>query len=255
MIISIHRPTTLRHDSIESFSFFLAGIIDGDGHFSKIPQLVICFSEKDISIAYFLKKQIGYGSVSKIKNKKAVKFVVSHSLGLEKVCSLINNKLYHEKKILQYNTRLHKLKNFRLTEKNLFSLTENSWFAGFFVSDGSFQIKILHRKQRKLPEIRLVIQINQKEKYLLEEIQNEFGGSIGFRVSQNTYYYSSVNFTSAKKIILYLDKFHLMGVKQTQYVLWRKVYLKIQENFHLTANGVKWITNVKKRMSNLVAQQ
>jgi LAGLIDADG endonuclease len=251
MSISIHRPTTLRHYSIESLSFFLAGIIDGDGHFSKIPQLVICFHEKDIDVAYFLKKQIQYGSVSKIKNKKAVTFVISHSLGLQKVCSFIHNKLKHKEKIIQYNTRLQCLKNFQLTEKNLFSLIKNSWFAGFFLSDGCFQIKILYREKRKLPEIRLVIQIDQKEKYLLQEIQDEFGGSIGFRVSQNTYYYSSVNFTSAKKIIQYLDKFHLMGYKQTQYVLWRKVYTKIQQNFHLTVHGVKWITNVKKRMSNL----
>ena len=65
MIISIHRPTQLRHDSIQTFSFFLAGIIDGDGHFSEIPQLVICFHEKDIHVAYFLKKQIQYGKSRK----------------------------------------------------------------------------------------------------------------------------------------------------------------------------------------------
>lgn len=251
MNISIHRPTTLRHQSIQNFSFFLTGIIDGDGHFSKIPQLVICFHEKDIHVAYFLKKQIQYGVVSKVKNKKAIKFVISHSLGLEKVCSLIHNKLQHKQKILQYNSRLNFLYNFQLTEKKIFSLIENSWFSGFFLSDGSFQIKIINKEKRKLPEIRLVIQIDQKEKCLLSQIQNEFGGSIGFRVSQNTYYYSSVNFTSAKKIINYFDKFHLMGVKQTQYVLWRKVYIKIQEKFHLTNDGVKWITDVKQRMSKL----
>lgn len=251
MIISIHRPSQLRHDSIQTFSFFLAGIIDGDGHFSKIPQLVICFHEKDSQVAYFLKKQIQYGTVSKVKNKKAVKFVISHADGLQKVCTIIHNKLQHREKIIQYNTRFSSLKNFQDTEKKIFSLKENSWFAGFFLSDGSFQIKIIHKEKRELPEIRLVIQIDQKENYLLHQIQSEFGGSIGFRVSQNTYYYNSVCFTSAKKIIHYFDKFHLMGVKQTQYVLWRKVYTKIQENFHLTVQGVKWITNVKKRMSNL----
>ena len=280
MNISIHRPITLRHKSIQNFSFFLAGIIDGDGHFSKIPQLVIYFHEKDIYVAYFLKKRIQYGVVSKVKNKKAIKFVISHSLGLKKVCNLIYNKLQHNQKILQYNTRVNFLYDFQLTEKKIFSLSENSWFSGFFLSDGSFQIKIIHREKRKLPEIRLVIQIDQKEKYLLSQIQNEFGGSIGFRplrckatgekpfvasvalqrkgqrketrgVSQNTYYYSSVNFTSAKKIINYFDKFHLMGVKQTQYVLWRKVYIKIQEKFHLTNDGVKWINDVKQRMSKL----
>lgn len=252
MSISIHKPSTLKHTEKQDFSFFLAGIIDGDGHFSKIPQLVICFSEKDINVAYFLKKQIQYGIVSKIKNKKAVKFVISHSLGLEKVCTLVFNKLQHKQKIIQYNSRLCLLRNFELTEKKDFSLTQNSWFTGFFLSDGSFQIKIIHRLNRKIPEIRLVIQIDQKEKDLLLQIQNEFGGSIGFRASQNTYYYSSVNFASAKKIIEYFDRFHLMGAKQTQYVLWRKVYIKIQEKFHLTCLGIKWITSVKKRMSKII---
>ena len=254
MNISIHRPTTLKHENTnlnENFSFFLAGIIDGDGHFSKIPQLVICFSEKNIDVAYFLKKKIQYGIVSKIKNKKAIKFVISHCLGLEKICNLIHNKLQHKQKIIQYNTGLHSICNFKHTEKKHFCLTENSWFSGFFLSDGSFQIKIIHRKEKKLPEIRLVIEIDQKEKHLLLEIQKNFGGTIGFRVSQNTFYYSSVSFASAKKIIHYFDKFHLMGVKQTQYVLWRKVYVKIIKNFHLTSLNVKWITNVKKTMSNM----
>lgn len=252
MSISIHRPNTNKHLSNESFGFFLAGIIDGDGHFSKIPQLVICFNGKDIGVAYFLKKQIQYGIVSKIKNKKAFTFVISHSLGLQKVCTLILNKLQHKQKIIQYNTRLFSLYNFKKTEKKDFLLSENSWFAGFFLSDGSFQIKIIYRKNRKKPEIKLVIQIDQKEKNLLLQIQKKFNGSIHFRASQSTYYYSSVSFSSAKKIIQYFDKFHLMGIKQTQYVLWRKVYVKIQENFHLTTLGVKWITNVKKRMSNLL---
>lgn len=64
MNIRIHKPRTIKHNlskkqnSIQDFGFFLAGIIDGDGHFSAIPQLVICFHEKDIGVAYFLKSQI-----------------------------------------------------------------------------------------------------------------------------------------------------------------------------------------------------
>jgi hypothetical protein len=54
------------------------------------------------------------------------------------------------------------------------------------LSDGSFQIRSIHRKNRKIPEILLVIQIDQKEKDLLLQFQNDFGGSIGFRASQNT---------------------------------------------------------------------
>ena len=264
MIISIHRPKTLKPGDVfsvpskttaitpnENFGFFLAGLIDGDGHFSKIPQLVVCFFEKDASVAYFLKKKIGYGVVSKIKNKKAFKYVISHSSGLQIVSSLIYNKLQHDQKIIQYNTRLLKLKNLKLTEKQNFSFKENAWFSGFFLSDGCFQIKVIQRQNKVLPEVRLVIQIDQKSADLLLQIKNEFGGSVGFRETQKTYYYSSVSFASAKNIIKYFDKFHLMGVKLTQYVLWRKVYLRIIQNFHLTEVGVKWIIGVKKRMSKL----
>ncbi len=103
-----------------------------------------------------------------------------------------------------------------------------------------------------MPEIKLVIQIHQKENYLLLQIQKTFPGSIGFRKCLKTYYYNNVSFGSAKKIIEYFDKFHLMKVKNTQYCIWRKVYIKINEKFHLAPLGVKYIINSKKRMSNLI---
>ena len=88
MEVSIHKPKTTKPNSIVDFGFFLAGLIDSDGHFSKIPQLVVCFHEKQIHVPYYLKKKLGYGIVSKVKNKKAVNFIMAHSLGLEKVCLL-----------------------------------------------------------------------------------------------------------------------------------------------------------------------
>nr|ABX82568.1 putative site-specific DNA endonuclease [Trebouxia aggregata] len=253
MEVSIPKPKTRKPDPLVPFGFFLAGLIDSDGHFSKIPQLVVEFHEKEIHTPYYLKKKIGYGIVSRVKNKKAVNFIMAHSLGLEKVCALVHNKLRHKDKIIQYNTRLRSLKNFTFTEKQLvFSIKENSWFSGFFMGDGCFQIKIIKRIQRKMPECRVVIQIDQKTDTLLLQIKNAFGGSVYFRKSQNTYYYSSVNFASAKRVIQYFDQFHLMGIKMTQYTLWRKVLLKIQiQNFNRTELDYRWITNVKKRMSCL----
>jgi hypothetical protein len=100
----------------------------------------------------------------------------------------------------------------------------------------------------------LVIEIYQKEEMLLRLILQPFRGNISFnpvcesacKKKRYMYYYSTVNFESAKKIIEYFDVFHLMGVKMTQYVLWRKVYIKIQEQFHLKKINVKWIINGKK---------
>ena len=74
-----------------NFGYFLAGLIEGDGWFGK-KQLHIIFSEKDIALAYFIKKRIGYGHVYKIKNKKAVRYICKDKKGLLLILSLINGK-------------------------------------------------------------------------------------------------------------------------------------------------------------------
>jgi hypothetical protein len=70
----------------------------------------------------------------------------------------------------------------------------------------------------KKSEIRLNLQIDQKEKDLLLLIKQYFGGNIGYRINQNTYYYGSTSFGSAKKVINYFDYFHLLSTKHIDYL-------------------------------------
>ena len=53
--------------------YYLAGLIEGDGYFGD-RRLEIIFNEMDTPLAGYLQQRIGYGSVSKIKGKKAVKY-------------------------------------------------------------------------------------------------------------------------------------------------------------------------------------
>ena len=87
--ISIHVPKHLKPVSDLEFANYLAGLIDGDGHFSKAFQLVIAFNELDASLAYFIKEKIGYGNVYRVKNKKALILVISKRKGLLKILNLI----------------------------------------------------------------------------------------------------------------------------------------------------------------------
>ena len=64
--ISVHVPTHLKPLNDEQFGHYLAGLIDGDGHFSKTPQLVIAFNELDASLAYFIKSRLGFGNIYKV---------------------------------------------------------------------------------------------------------------------------------------------------------------------------------------------
>ena len=101
---------------------------------------------------------------------------------------------------------------------NLTDDFHNHWLAGFSDADASFQVKIIKRDTRKNPEIRLNFQIDQKDKNVLLFIKNIFGGNIGYRESQDTYYYESTSFGSARKVINYFDYFHLQSSKHINYL-------------------------------------
>ena len=79
--IPVNKPKQIKPINNEDFGYYLAGLIDGDGHFSSAEQLVIVFHILDVSLAYYIKKRLGYGSVKKVKNKKAVIFVISSKKG------------------------------------------------------------------------------------------------------------------------------------------------------------------------------
>jgi hypothetical protein len=66
----------------------------------------ILFTEKDIYLASYLKSRIGYGNISKIKEKKVVRYRCKHMKGLFYILSLINGKLVGNSKyeeLILYN--------------------------------------------------------------------------------------------------------------------------------------------------------
>jgi hypothetical protein len=127
--ISIHVPKHLKSLSSNELGYYLAGLIDGDGHFSK-NQLIIAFNIQDIALAYFLKKQIEFGNVYKVKNKNAVILVVANKIGLLKIINLINGKIRNPSKLNQINNLI----------KN-FSITHPTAGEGVFILDTSTNFK------------------------------------------------------------------------------------------------------------------
>lgn len=255
--ISEHVPKHFKPLNDEQFGYYLAGLIDGDGHFFSKQQLVIVFNSPEIDLAYYVKKILGYGYVKKVKDKNAYLFIVSNKDGLIKVLNLINgklrtiNKFYQVKNnILTNSIYLKENFKFLINETNNFN---NHWIAGFSDANASFKIKIVFKKDRPTPEIRLNFQIDLIDNnvlLLIKKIKEVFGGKIGYRKSQDTYYYESTSFGSTKKIIKYFDAFHLQSSKHINYLKWRKAYLLIQNNKHLTELGINKIIKFKNTISN-----
>jgi hypothetical protein len=68
-------------------------LIEGSGVFNNQQQLIITFHSLDASLAYFIKKKIGFGSVKKLKDENGFLLIISSNKSIEKVIKLIYLKL------------------------------------------------------------------------------------------------------------------------------------------------------------------
>ncbi|CAI5759403.1 unnamed protein product [Candida verbasci] len=168
-------------------------------------------------------------TVSPIPNKKALKYVISHSDGLLRVLVLINGKLKTYSKYYQI------INNLFVNNK----LVETKFYAKYdqFIMDsnGSLQIKFIERKGNPSKyEVRLKLQIPQKDREILDyiklfvcntkdinDINNSKGcyiGSCNHKNGNYTYYLETTSFARTKKIILYLDNYQLISYKYINYL-------------------------------------
>nr|YP_010133752.1 hypothetical protein KYU99_mgp02 [Nitzschia supralitorea]QWM93242.1 hypothetical protein [Nitzschia supralitorea] len=250
--LSIHRPRKKKFNK-EYFGHYLAGLIDGDGHISSIGQIVIAFNLKDYKSALSLRSTIGYGTVRKVKDRNAVNLIIANKEGIVKVALLVKDKLRHPIRISQYNSRLTKLFNVRKTLVDSTINWDTPWFSGFFDVDGHLRVHLLYQKHRPNPEVRLLAQIDQKHNVLLNQIHAKFGGYLGFRKKQDTFYYSSVSYKNCHKVLKFFDKFSLQLDKSyVRYVIMRKCYLLVQEKKHLQEAGLKKIEKHHKKLKDMI---
>jgi hypothetical protein len=247
--ISDHLIKHEKPNTDEEFSYYLAGLIEGNGYFGD-HRFEIAFNEKDAFLAYFIKKQIGYGSVLKLKNKHSVRYVLRHPEGLKRVLNLVNGKFLTNNKINQLLNHKYDLKfNVTILPPANFNLNSNPWLAGFTDTEGSFVISLAKSKTPITDlNLRLEFKIKQKTNDLLELIKKTLGGNIYYLESEQLFYYNSNNFKSAKLVADYFDHYHLNSSKYIKYLKWRKVYRIIQRKEHLTMKGIDQIRNIQKNL-------
>ena len=122
--ITVHVPKHLKPITDDQFGHYLAGLIDGDGHFSSKQQLVIVFHSLDASLAYYIKTRIGYGSVK--RTKQAVLLIITKCEGLEKIFNLINGKLRTQSKYNVINNYILNVLYFNLLQRKIDFKLNNS---------------------------------------------------------------------------------------------------------------------------------
>lgn len=236
------------------FGYYLAGLIEGDGCFER-NRLTICYHEKDVAAAYWLKKRIGYGVVQPIKGKRAISYHLTGEKGMRHVLEIINGKFVTDLKLDQIKKYNYEAKyNIQLMPKNPKpDLKNNYYLAGFFDADGCLLISLRKRIIKNGTEYTTVLtklKIALKYKNLLNLIKIEFGGYLG-QATRGEWSYESTNFKTAYEFISYLDKYSLISTKYIEYIKWRDCYRIIQKKEHLTEQGLEKIKKLKKDIEKI----
>uniref|UniRef100_UPI0023F3E28C LAGLIDADG homing endonuclease n=1 Tax=Cyathus striatus TaxID=68777 RepID=UPI0023F3E28C len=258
--ISVHVPKHKSFLKDSDFGYFLAGLIEGGGIFG-FNYLQIDFYEKNISLAYLIKKRIGFGTVSKIKenntDKKAVRYLCTHTKGLAYILSLINGKFVSNIKyeqLIKHN--FNKTFNCEILPPLQAISLDNFWLAGFTQAEGCFHIKLAKSNTLKTGfSVRLEFSIIQKDERPLKLLYSIFNKGQLSQLNNQLWCYKSTGFLTAALLIDYFDSFNLFGGQYIDYLKFRKVYLMITEGKHLDEKGILKIKSIANKGSSETSTQ
>ena len=254
--ISEHTPKHKSNLTDQEFGYFLAGLIEGDGWFG-LNQLHIIFSEKDISLAYLIKKRIGYGNVYKIKDKKAVRYICKNKTGLSIILFLINGKFvsrFKYEQLIKHN--YSKNFNYKISPPSNTISLDNYWLAGFTQADGCFHISIAKSKTHKTGfSVRLEFSIKQNDVLPLKLLYNLLNMGNLSQYSNGIWCYKSTGYKTAALLIDYFDKFNVFAGKYIDFLKFRKVYIMITEGKHLEEKGILKIKSIATKGSSETSTQ
>ena len=154
-----------------SFFEWLAGVIDGDGHFNLSKggsaRLQITMDLRDKKTLYEIKHKLG-GTIRPIANANALRYELRHRKGLITLLNNINGLIRNPIRMLQMNKLCVKYNIIFKYPKPL--SFNNGWLSGFIDSDGSVYFS------EKSGQV--FISVAQKNKYLLEPLIHLYGGRI-----------------------------------------------------------------------------
>lgn len=244
--------------SIFPIGSYLAGLIEGDGTIVvpklersakgrlNYPCIQIVFQLKDFPLCAAIQKQLGYGSISKVKKSAAYVLTINSNEGLINLAKLINGKLrgpkYHQFCLLV--TFLNN-KNFGLNlivdKLDQSSLSTNSWLAGFIEADASFQVRTSLKSKAK--RLSLSLELSQmrvtKYGYSMLELMSSIAQFLNVKVNpirsdtkHPQYRIRTSTIKTNRFLCNYLDQFNLQGTKYLDYKDWKAILHFFEEGTH-----------------------
>ena len=214
--------------SDKKFSQWLAGVIDGDGSFQLSKKgyasLEIVMETRDKHCLYLIKQKLG-GSVKIKSNVNWLIYRLHHKKGLTILVHKINGYLRNPVRILQFGRICDK---YNITVKPSNTLTyDSAWLSGFFDSEGSIYINI--------PSSQVFITASQKNRFLLDDLVNLYGGTIYPMVKVGAFKWTVFRKDHITKLIVYFNHNPAKSAKQKRLKLLDKYYTLRSQKAHLAS--------------------
>lgn len=236
--------TRTTYDNI--FLEWLIGFTEGDDSFiinkNGSLEFKITQSSKDAAILFYIKKTLGFGSVS-IQSKvlKTHHFRVRNKEGLAKIINIFNGFLQLNKSkqkfynfLLNYNIYYKTELQFITNNIDLISLN-SAWICGFTDAEGCFTVSILEHKISQV-QVKFILS-QQYEKEILDKIAILFKGRVLYLANYNGYN-MTVQLIYLKTVLIYFNKYRLKTLKYISFLKWKKIYNVIISKRHLETKDI-----------------
>jgi hypothetical protein len=222
-----------------NFYHWWIGFLEGDGSFFIRSNNTLGFeiSQKttDAQVLYYIKTNLGFGQVNHNSKIALSRFILSSKSYWNLINILNIGDLRLIKRQTQYKLWIQKAESLAANPSHISLLPkdfwdaplklpswEDSWLSGFIDAEGCFRISYDIRAEK----YRLIFQITQDEREILEKIKNLFGS--GHRGSiikdRNTYLLMVSGEKAREQLINYLNLFPLNTQKRIAFMKWNKCH-------------------------------
>lgn len=274
----IHTDSNSKNINKSLFSYYLTGLIEGDGTIItpknlrspngklNYPSIQIVFNLKDLPLALLIQKELGVGSLCRKKGVNAYVLTINSYEGILLTISLINGnmrtpKIYSLNALIDFlnKTKETSIEKYPISKEPLYS---NPWLSGFIEADASFQVRTtLSSPVSKYPKFECKLEISQRRidhkgydnleflNYIAEFLETEVK-KIRSDNPKPEYRVRTTNFKGNIKAKNYLLQFPLFGTKHLDSLDWMKIVDIFGRKEHNTDEGKEKLIKIKSGMNN-----
>lgn len=240
---------------------WLAGVIDGDGYLAiqknKVAVCEITMPLNDERLLAEIKQKLG-GRITLRSGAKAVRYRLTHKVGIVNLIQRINGSISNSQRVPQIQALCNKFNIMFIPTKSIIS-SANAYTAGFFDADGTIYMSVssqfcreyatekgilgkIHRLAYSRGNNQVTISISNKYRKNLIGFESAFQLGKIREIKQKNKTWYTWEISSQHEVLLFLDyvrKYPLRSNKGKRFFLLERYFELKQMKAHLAPSGTQ----------------